>query len=482
MASAHETGLGSSRRRKRVTGVVLALAVLAAGGWWLKGRLSSTDGAPTYATAPAARADVMSQVTATGTLSPVVTVEVGSQVSGRIKELHADYNSHVKAGQVIATIDPALFQSAVTQARARLASSRAALTKAKAQAVNSQDQYQRTKGLADSGVVAKAELDSALADMRSAQAQVSSAEADVTLARAAVEQAEENLRYTTIASPIDGVVVSRNVDVGQTVAASLSAPTLFVIAEDLRKMEVHTSVAESDVGQLADGMRADFTVDAYPDRTFSGTVKQVRYEATNVSNVVTYDAVVTVENDDLALRPGMTANVTFVIDERKDVLVVPNKALRFRPAGAEARWQKRPAAGEGGAAAAGGESKRPAGDQSAESKRPAGDQSAESKRPAGDQSAESKRPAGDQGAAAKGTAAKRPREARPGHRGMVWVLRDGQPAPVRLRVGLSDGQNTEVIEGDLHEGDAIITGSSAGGDDSMPQQRSGRRRGPPRVL
>ena len=434
MASAHETGMGRSRRWRRITGVVMMLAVLAAGGWWLLGRLSSTDGAPTYATSPAQRTDVMSQVTATGTLSPVVTVEVGSQVSGRIKELYADYNSHVKAGQVIATIDPAIFKSAVSQAKARLASARAGLTKAKAQDVNARDQYQRTKGLADSGVIAKAELDSALANWRSAQAQVSSAVADVTLAKAAGEQAEENLRYTTIASPIDGVVVSRNVDVGQTVAASLSAPTLFVIAEDLRKMEVHTSVAESDVGQLKDDMRADFTVDAYPDRTFSGTVKQVRYEATNVSNVVTYDAVVKVENDDLALRPGMTANVTFVIAERKNVVAVPNKALRFRPAGAQASWPKRPA---NGAARPGGEARQ-------------------------------------------GGEVERPREATPGRRGMVWVLRDGEPAPVRLRVGLTDGQNTEVIQGDLHDGDLIITGSSAGGGEAP--QRNRRRHGPPRVL
>ncbi len=454
MASAHDSHLGASRRR-RIIAAAVALALLAGGGWWLKGHLSESTGAPTYVTSPAQHTDVLSQVTATGSLSPVVTVEVGSQVSGRIKTLHADYNSHVKAGEVIATIDPVIFKSAVSQAKARLASARAAQTKAEAQEVNAKDQYQRTRGLAASGVVAKAELDSALADWRSAQAQIASAKADVTLAKAGVEQVEENLRYTTIASPIDGVVVSRNVDVGQTVAASLSAPTLFVIAEDLRKMEVHTSVAESDVGQLTDGMRADFTVDAYPDRTFTGTVKQVRYEATNVSNVVTYDAVVTVENDDLALRPGMTANVTFIIDERRNALVVPNKALRFRPPGAPAARRERPASAE---------AKRPT---SAEAKRPT---SAEPKQPA---SAEAKRPA----------EGKRPGDAKPGHRGIVWVLRDGQPAPLRLRVGLSDGQNTEVIEGDLHDGDLIITGSSAGGGEGASSgNNGGRRRGPPRVL
>ncbi len=324
-----------ARRKRGIVVLVLAAGVLAVAGWFLLARLRGGQAAPELATAPAQRTDVVLQVTATGTLSPVVTVQVGSQVSGRIKELLVDYNSKVEAGQVIARIDPELFQSAVNQARARLRSAQAALARNQAVAANAKLTYERAVKLVEDGTVSRAEVDGALADHRSAKAQVQASAADLTLARAALEQVEANLAYTTISSPIDGVVISRNVAVGQTVAASLQAPTLFVIAGDLRQMEIHTAVAESDVGQIETGMKVEFTADAYPDRTFTGEVRQVRYESQTVSNVVTYDAVVIADNQDLALRPGMTANATFVIDERRDVLAVPTRALRWRPADAQ---------------------------------------------------------------------------------------------------------------------------------------------------
>jgi HlyD family secretion protein len=240
----------------------------------------------------------------------------------------------VKRGQLVATIDPAIFESAVRQAEARVAAAQADLARAEAQAAGAKAKYQRLAGLRDTGAVAPVDIDVARADRRAADASVLSAQAAVTLAEASLVEAQANLAYTQITSPTDGVVVSVSVDVGQTVQASFSAPTLFIIAEDLRQMEVHTNVAESDVGQIVPDQKVEFTVDAYPERTFTGKVRQVRYAAQTVSNVVTYDAVVTVANDDLKLRPGMTANVSFIVEERRGVLTVPAAAFRYRPANA----------------------------------------------------------------------------------------------------------------------------------------------------
>lgn len=422
----------SSRRRwpGRLAWTLVLLAGLGGGIWWWTQRnRASADTGPKFTTQAVARGDVVPRVTATGTLSPVVTVQVGSQVSGRIKELSADFNDEVKAGQVLARLDPALFESAVARAKAQLATARANLAKAEATQENTRAEYQRLKDLNARGVTSKAELDVGLANKLIAEATITSARADVTQAHAALEEAEANLSYTTIHSPIDGVVVTRSVDVGQTVAASLSAPVLFMIAGDLRKMEVHASVAESDVGQIEREMKAEFTVDAFPNDRFVGEVKQVRYEAVTVSNVVTYDAVITVDNDRLKLRPGMTANVTFIIDERNDVLMVPNKALRYRPPGAppeERAWKKR------------GEGKRD-GDKS--------DAKSDADGKSGDARAD--------GPTRAERIARRPRT--------VYLLRGGEAVPVRLRLGLSDGTNTEVlelVEGELAEGDEIIVGNA----------------------
>ena len=425
--------LGERKKRslRRPVIAVLVVAALGVGAWQIAARLGRDDGVPSYTTAPVVRTDVIKKVTATGTLSPVVTVEVGSQISGRIAELRADYNTQVKAGDVIAVIEPDQHESALRQAKARLATARADHRRAVAQAEVAAQTYARAKALGAAGAVSRAEVETAQAAKKSADASVASALSAITVAKGAVDQAETNLAYTVIKSPIDGVVISRSVDVGQTVAASLSAPTLFVIAEDLRKMEVHTSVAESDIGLLANGQKVEFTVDAFPTETFAGTVKQVRYEATNVSGVVTYDAVVAVDNPDLKLRPGMTASASFIVAAAEDTLAVPTRAFIYRPADFKL---ERPARGSRG-----GE--------------------------------------------------RRADRGRRGNRRLLFVLRDGAPAPVRVTVGLTDGAMTAITGGEIAEGDAIITGDgsaaaapAAASPGNNNNGRRGRRRGPPRIL
>jgi HlyD family secretion protein len=317
-------------RLRRLLGVT-ALAAVIGGGVLAYSSLRAEKRAPvTYRTAPVERGDVVKTVTATGTLSPRVTVSVGAQVSGRILSLEADYNSQVKKGQVIARLEPQLIAADVQKAKANLAAAYAKVSQARTKAREAKLAYERDRELAKKGVVSNAELTSRRATYLSSAAEVKVANAQVAQAKATLSLAKTKLAQTTIRSPIDGVVVSRAVDVGQTVAASLSAPTLFTIAQDLTAMEVHTSVAESDVGKLAAGMEARISVDAYPDKTFVGLVKQVRYEAQTVQNVVTYDAVISVQNTARLLRPGMTANVTFVVAKREGVLRVANAATRFR--------------------------------------------------------------------------------------------------------------------------------------------------------
>jgi HlyD family secretion protein len=316
---------------KRRIFIVLAVVVAAAAvGIW---RWQAGSGKPKlqFETTKVEKGKIVAKVTASGTLSAIVTVQVGSQVSGRIAALYADFNSPVKKGQLIAKIDPALFQASVDQARANLVAAQGNLAKAKVQAVDARRQYVRQKELAARKLNAQADLDTAQANADGLDAQVAAAEGSVAQTRAALQSAEVNLAYTNIVSPTSGTVISRSVDVGQTVAASLQAPTIFVIAEDLAKMQVDTSVAEADVGRLRSGMPASFTVDAYPGEVFRGTVRQIRNAPQTVQNVVTYDAVIDVANPDFKLKPGMTANVTFVYAEKDDVLKVPNSALRFRP-------------------------------------------------------------------------------------------------------------------------------------------------------
>jgi HlyD family secretion protein len=415
--------------RRRLIFIAVVLALAGAVGFW-RWRSSQRERAPRFETARVDRGRIVAKVTATGTLSAIVTVQVGSQVSGRILALYADYNSRVKKGQLIAKIDPQLFQAAAAQARANQLAAEGNLAKAQAQAVDAGRQYDRSKQLAAQGLIAQADLDTAEATAASAVAQVKAARGSVEQARAALYQTKVNLDYTNIISPTSGVVISRSVDVGQTVAASFQAPTLFVIAEDLAKMQVDTSVAEADVGRLRDAMDASFTVDAYPSEVFQGRVRQIRNAPQTVQNVVTYDAVIDVENPELKLRPGMTANVTFVYAEKDDALRVPNAALRFRPPP---------------------DLLAPAGTPKTAATRPAGDGTR----------APGTAPGTASGSTGQGRQ-DRPGAGRPDQR-TIWVMRDGAPAPIAVRTGISDGSVTEVVEGPLAAGEQVITDVAGAG-------------------
>lgn len=349
-----------------------------------------------YETVNVDRGTIAAKVTATGNLSALLTVQVGSQVSGRVQQLFVDYNSPVKKGQPIAKLDPLLFEAAVEQGRANYLSLQGGLNKDQAQENNTKLIFDRTKSLVDQKVMAQSDLDTARANYEAAKAQVDADKSNLESASAMLHQAEVNLGYTTIISPIDGIVISRNVDVGQTVAASFQAPTLFVIAQDLRKMQVDTNVGEADVGRLTPGMAATFTVDAYPSRPFTGRLRQIRNAAQTIQNVVTYDAVIDVDNPNLLLKPGMTANVVFVAAQKDDVVRLRNAALRFQP---DPTLLARIGV------------KSPSGDSSVQS-------------------------AG---------------------RRTVWVLRSGQPEPVVISTGITDGTWTELLGGTLQPGDTLIT-------------------------
>ena len=308
---------------------VIVLAAGAAVAW----RLLSRPAAPTYVTARAAKGDVVRTVVTTGSVNPVVTVQVGSYVSGPVQSLYCDYNTQVKAGQLCAKIDPRNYQVALDQAKANLATAKAQLTKDQASLAYAKINYERDRGLVARGIVSQDTVDADKSAYEQAAAQIRLDEATIAQRQAALAGAQVNLDYTDIVSPVDGVVVSRNVDVGQTVAASFQTPTLFLIAKDLTKMQVDTNVSETDIGTVKLGDKATFTVEAYPKITFVGRVTQVRKAPITVQNVVTYDAVIGVDNPRLLLLPGMTANAKVITEERDGVLRVPQQALRFEPHG-----------------------------------------------------------------------------------------------------------------------------------------------------
>jgi HlyD family secretion protein len=320
---------GSRFRKTWLIAGLLSLAVLAAIGvaWWL----ATAEATVRYTTAPVTRGDVTRTVTATGTVNPVLTIIVGSYVSGVIQEINCDYNTEVKKGQVCAQIDPRPYQTVVDQNNANLTQAKAQLVKDQANFDYAQINYDRNSRLAQTNAISKDTLDIAKNALDQARAQIGVDQATIAQRQAQLAAAQVNLDYTKIVSPVDGTVVSRNVTVGQTVAASFQTPTLFLIATDLTKMQVDTNVSESDIGGIKDGNKAIFTVDAFPKRTFEGTVSQVRQSPQTVQNVVTYDVVVSIDNSDQVLRPGMTAANRIVIDQRSDVLRVPSQALRYVP-------------------------------------------------------------------------------------------------------------------------------------------------------
>jgi HlyD family secretion protein len=319
-----------SRTRLGLTLTVpaLALAVLGAAVFAYR---SAGATAPTLVTGTVTRGDIVKTIASTGTLEAVTTVQVGTQVSGTVKDLLADFNDIVRKGQVLARLDPSLLQAQVEQAAASLVKAEADADRSSVALDAARTSLARTETLAARSLIAPADLDTARIAVKTAEAQLMSARAQVTEARASVNQANVNLKHAVITSPIDGIVISRSVDAGQTVAASMSAPTLYVLAADLTRMRVIAKLDESDIASVREGNPVSFRVDAYPGETFAGRVSQVRLQGEIVSNVVTYTTVIDVENRELKLKPGMTANVTVEVAQSPDVLRVPSAALRFRP-------------------------------------------------------------------------------------------------------------------------------------------------------
>ncbi len=374
--------------------------------------MNSKASSPSYRTTDVVRGDISVVVSATGTLNAVTVVQVGSQVSGTIARLFADFNSVVRKGQVIAIIDTTFLWATVRDAEANLERWRAQVNKA-------QRDFERSEPLLEKNLLSQADHDVALTTYEQAVAQLKSAEAQL-------DRALINLRYATILSPINGVVLSRNVDVGQTVAASFSAPTLFTIANDLTKMQVEAIVDEADIGKVVVGQLARFTVDAYPEMQFEGSVTQVRLEPQMVEYVVSYTVIVAVRNPDLQLMPGMTATLFILVDKRTDVLSVSNMALRFRP---------------------------PPDDPSFSLER------ADTSRRGRGGSKERIRPSGER---------RRDRSALGFAR--IWVVRENEPVPVFIQTGISDGTYTEIVHGDLHEGDELVLGVTQSISNNSPNR------------
>jgi HlyD family secretion protein len=459
--------------------IVAAAAVIAGGVWYFKGDHSD---APQYQTLPVARDDLTQVVTATGTLNPVTNVTVGSQVSGIIQTLYADWNSPVKANQVVAQLDPATYKASVAQAAGDLDNSKANLELNEVQA-------KRATELFKDNLISESDNDTAMANLHQAQAMVQ-------IKQASLDNAKVNLSRCTIYSPVDGTVISRNVDVGQTVAASLSAPTLFIIANDLAQMQIDANVSEADIGNIEEGQTVTFTVDAFPDRKFTGRVRQIRNSPTTVQNVVTYDTVIEVSNPDLKLRPGMTANASVITAQRSGVLKIPNAALRFRlpePStnktfaarllatiglGKETKpaatntvqvaksgdTNKTEVAANTGAPLTGNEPPEELMRRVREMRDRGEEVPAEIRAKLRElyQSGALQRPGGGGGSGARGGGGSGSRGSQPASRTIYMLATNapsGEPTPqaVRVKTGISDGANTEITDG-LKEGDTVIVG------------------------
>ena len=419
-------------KRFLVVVIVLAVGVTAYGYYALR----ASEAVPTVRTVPVSRGDIVDTVGATGTLEAVTTVQVGSQVSGAIAALYADYNSIVRAGEVIARLDPPLFETQVAQARASLARAEADVERWIVTVEDAKRTLTRARDLADRDLIPTSELEAADVALRAAEAQLKSVLAQVSQAEASLHQAEVNLGHTVITAPIDGIVISRSVDIGQTVAATISAPELFLLAADLSKMRVLASLDESDVERIQPGQQATFQVDAYPTEVFEGTVSQVRLQPVVVQNVVTYTTVIDVSNADLRLKPGMTATVTIEVARRNDMVRIPNAALRFRPSEEEL--------------AALGQASRGNGDPDAE--QPAG-----RRREVIDAADET--------------------------RARVWIYDGLSMSPVTVTVGMTDGSVTELVAGDLGLDTQLVTAVVTNGQrvtlpgtssPLMPQRPTGR--------
>jgi HlyD family secretion protein len=405
------------------TRFVIPIALIAAGAAAATAYTRLDAVAPVVTTDVVSRGSVVNVISASGTLQAVETVEVGTQVSGSVKALGADFNSIVRKGQVLARLDPSLIQADVERAKANVAAAEADVERLQVQLGDANTKLTRARELASRQLIPQSDLDAAVMATRTAEAQVKSAAAQATQVRATLRQAQVNLQKTVITSPIDGIVISRAVDVGQTVAASLQAPTLFTLAADLGQMELNASIDESDVGSIREGQTVSFRVDAYPNDRFSGVVKQVRLNPTVDQNVVTYAAIIATANPQLKLKPGMTASLSVEVARRDGVLRVPSSALRFRPSAAVLAALESPAAPQAGIKPVASVSSGPTG-----------------------------------GVASAGT---------------IWSYEGGRLMPVSVTIGISDAQYTEVQAAGLQEGARIATQAAVPGSSgtaSAPRQ------------
>ena len=447
--------------RSRVSRIVLVAAAVAVVAAVLAFR--SHEHEVKYAAVPVDRGDIQDVVGATGTVQAVQTVQVGSQVSGTIQNLYADFNSVVHKGQVIARLDPSSFQARLGQAQAALVAARANVERSQAAVDDARRKLDQAKVLAAEKLLPQSDFDTAQANYDQAVAQLKANQAAVSQAQANVNQAKVDLDHTIITAPIDGVVIARNVDVGQTVAASFQAPVLFVIANDLKHMEVNASVDEADIGRVRTDQAVTFRVDAYPDRTFHGRVTQVRLQPTTVQNVVTYNTIISVDNDDGRLMPGMTATVSVIVRKSENALRIPAAALRFRPEGFEAGSRGRSAGAAGGTGASTGPRAAAAPGAAAPGADAPGGVSGTGPvgaRAGGRAGGWSGRRADASGASGPASAGA---EGDSGRTALVFVLNDkGQPDPVRVRTGVSDGQFVEVKDG-LTEGARVVVGIEGDG-------------------
>jgi HlyD family secretion protein len=490
------------KKRRGWIGVVI---LLVAGGITAAFFLSNKTSASDYITAKIERGNVDVNVSATGTVQAVTTVQVGSQVSGTVQWLGADFNTQVKRGQVIARLDPAIFQAQVDNSRANVANAEAAIQGAQTEIINQKANLQAVKANQEvarvqrddaialvkrykeiSNVIASRDIELAQANANaaaaryeqaaaqvgqaqaanaSAVAKVDQAKASLAQAKAQLQQSQANLEHSVIASPIDGVVISRSVDVGQTVAASLSAPTLFTIANDLTKMQVLASIDEADVGQVKQGIKASFTVDAFPGENFTGEISQLRLNSQNLQNVVTYSAVIDVANPDLKLRPGMTTNITISVARRDNVLTIPNSALRFKPTLSEKEQQEMTAKMEERRQQR--QSERGQDGQAAEQNAPKQGEQGQTPQQGGQSQGQTPQQGGQPQGGGQGQAGGGQR--RQGQ--VVYVLVGAKTIEPRfIRTGLTNGRVTEIIGGDLHEGDTIVIGQNDTNGSSNRQQ------------
>jgi HlyD family secretion protein len=382
-----------------------------------------------YKTVRIERGTIVSTVAATGNLSAVTTVQVGTQVSGTIQKLYVDYNSRVKKGQAIAEIDPSLFNASIEQSQGNFLSAEANLQKAKVTLADTERTINRNKKLLADGIISQSDYDAAETAWQSARTSVKAAEGSVIQNRGSLMQSKSNLRYSVIRSPVDGVIISRAIDVGQTVAASFQTPTLFTIAQDLTKMQIEVSVDEADISRIQLDQNSSFTVDSYPEQSFRGKVVQIRNAPVINQNVVTYITVVNVDNTDLKLKPGMTANVSIEVARKEGVLELPPASLRFKPK-SKAEEPKE-------------------------------------KRQAGDLSPGAGREAGGRPAGRKGTGGQQ-----------VYILKENKPVAVAVKTGIANNSSIELIEGSLKEGDEVII-EQTGGDSKKKATSSGSPMGRP---